>query len=92
MPHTPRETILEKLKLAQKKVKVGEKYMHTKSGGRYVVTNIVAREDNEEVRVIYKELDHKPAISWDRSFDGKDGWIVPTEINGKLTPRFKKTK
>lgn len=45
---------------------------------------MVIREDNEEVRVIYKELSHEPAIMWDRSFDGQDGWIVPTEINGKL--------
>lgn len=91
MAHTEREVLLRKLDEANTQVEVGAKYQHTKSGGEYVVTDLVIREDNEEIRVIYKELSHKPTITWDRSFDGQDGWIVPTEIDGKLVARFTKT-
>ena len=90
MAHTEREVLLRKLDEAKTKVEVGAKYRHTKSGGEYVVIDLVIREDNEEIRVIYKELSHEPPITWDRSFDGVDGWIVPTEIEGKQVPRFTK--
>lgn len=90
MAHTSREVLLEKLENAKAQVDIGAKYQHTKSGGRYIVLDLVIREDNEEIRVIYKELDHEPPILWDRSFDGQDGWLVPTEINGKQVPRFTK--
>lgn len=88
MAHTDREVFLEKLNKAKTQVEIGAKYQHTKSKGMYVVTDLVIREDNEEIRVIYKELEHNPPIIWDRSFDGQDGWIVPTEIEGKLVARF----
>ncbi|NTV31319.1 DUF1653 domain-containing protein [candidate division WWE3 bacterium] len=88
MAHTSREELLKKLEHAKSMVEIGAEYQHVKSGGRYVVTDIVIREDNEEIRVIYQELEHTPTISWDRSFDGTDGWIVPTEVDGKESPRF----
>lgn len=91
MAHTTREDLLKKLEEAKKVVKVGDKYKHTKTGGEYIVVDLVIREDNEEIRVIYKELNHQPPISWDRSFDGQDGFIVPTEIEGKRVPRFTKS-
>ncbi len=90
MAHTEREVLLKKLNEAKTQVEVGAEYQHTKSGGKYIVTGLVIREDNEEVRVIYKELSHEPPITWDRSFDGQDGWIVPTEIDGKSVARFTK--
>jgi len=90
MVHTEREVLLKKLEQAKAQIEVGTRYQHTKSGNEYVVTDLVIREDNEEIRVIYKELNHEPPISWDRSFDGQDGWIVPTEIDGQQVPRFKK--
>ncbi len=90
MAHTEREILLKKLDEAKSQVEIGAKYQHTKSKGIYTVTELVIREDNEEIRVIYKELEHNPPIIWDRSFDGQDGWIVPTEIEGNLVPRFTK--
>ena len=90
MAHTGRDVLLRKLEEAKIQVEIGANYQHTKSGGEYVVTEIVIREDNEEIRVIYQELSHKPPITWDRSFDGQDGWTVPTEIDGKPVPRFTK--
>lgn len=90
MAHTEREVLLGKLEEARTKVEVGARYRHTKSGGEYIVRGLVIREDKEEVRVIYEELSHEPAITWDRSFDGTDGWTIPTEVDGKLVPRFTK--
>ncbi len=90
MGHSLREILIEKLKEAKKNVEIGAKYVHVKTGGQYVVENIVIREDNEDVRVIYKELNHQPPITWDRSYDNKDGFINTTEIDGCLVPRFKK--
>lgn len=88
--HTERQILLNKLEQAKEQVEVGAEYEHTKSGGRYLVVDLVIGESNEEVRVIYKDKNHEPQITWDRSFDGEDGWIVPVEIEGKLVPRFKK--
>ena len=90
MAHTEREVLLKKLDEAKNQVEVGAKYQHTKSGGEYVVIDLVIREDNEEIRVIYRELSHGPPITWDRSFNGQDGWVVPTEIDGKPVTRFTK--
>lgn len=90
MAHTSREDLLKKLEAAKKIIKIGSKYMHVKSGGEYIIENIVIREDNEEIRVIYKELNHEPRITWDRSYEGQDGFITPTEIDGKVTARFVK--
>lgn len=90
MAHTNRDVLLRKLDKAKTQVEIGAEYQHTKSGGRYIVTDLVIREDNEEIRVIYKELSHEPPITWDRSFDGQDGWIVPTKIEGKPVARFTK--
>lgn len=90
MAHTERNVLLKKLNKAKTQIKIGAKYQHTKSGGKYIVTGLVIREDNGEIRVIYKELSHKPSITWDRSFDGQGGWIVPVEIEGKPVARFTK--
>jgi hypothetical protein len=90
MPRTTRQNLIQKLNLAKKQIKIGNKYQHTKSGGQYLVLNLVIQEDTEEIRVIYQEIDHQPAIIWSRSFDGPNGWITPTEINGQLLPRFQK--
>lgn len=88
MVRAERDILLKKLNEAKAQVQIGAEYQHAKSGGRYMVTDLVIREDNEEVRVIYKELSHEPPITWDRSYDGQDGWIVLTEIEGKPAPRF----
>lgn len=90
MPQSTRKILLNKLEQAKTQIEVGSKYQHTKSGGQYLVLNLVIQEDTEEIRVIYQELNHQPTIIWSRSFDGPDGWIVPIEINGKLVPRFTK--
>lgn len=90
MAHTNRKILLTKLEQAKTKIEIGAKYQHTKSGGQYLVLNLVIQQDTEEIRVIYQEINHQPAIIWSRSFDDPDGWITPTEINGKLVPRFTK--
>ena len=92
MPQSDRQILLTKLQQAKTRIKIGTKYQHTKTKGEYLVLNLVIQEDTEEIRVIYQELNHQPAIIWSRSFDGLDGWITPTEINGKLVPRFTKIK
>ena len=90
MPQSDRQILLTKLEQAKTQIEIGVKYQHTKTKGEYLVLNLVIQEDTEEIRVIYQEINHQPAIIWSRSFDGPDGWIIPTEINGKLVPRFTK--
>jgi len=90
MAHTERKILLKKLEDAKTKVEVGATYQHTKSGGKYIVIALVIREDTEEIRVIYQELNHEPPITWDRSFDGEGGWIDFVEIDGKRVPRYTK--
>ena len=92
MPQSDRQILLTKLEQAKNQIEIGAKYQHTKSGGQYLVLNLVIQEDTEEIRVIYQEINHQPAIVWSRSFEGPDGWIIPTKINGKLVPRFTKIK
>lgn len=92
MPQSDRQILLTKLQQAKNQIEIGTKYQHTKTKGEYLVLNLVIQEDTEEIRVIYQEINHQPAIIWSRSFDGPDGWIIPTEINGKMVPRFTKIK
>jgi len=92
MSQSDRQTLLTKLQQAKTQIEIGAKYQHTKTGGQYLVLNLVIQEDTEEIRVIYQEINHQPTIIWSRSFDGPDGWIIPTEINGKSVPRFTKIK
>ena len=88
MSQRDRQILLNKLEQAKTQIEIGAKYQHTKTGGQYLVLNLIIQEDTQEIRVVYQELNHQPAIIWSRSFDGPDGWIIPTEINGQLTPRF----
>jgi len=92
MPQSDRQILLTKLQQAKTQIEIGAKYQHTKTKGEYLVLNLVIQEDTEEIRVIYQEINHQPAIIWSRSFDGPNGWIIPTEINGKMVPRFTKIK
>ncbi len=92
MPQSDRQILLTKLQQAKNQIEIGTKYQHTKTKGEYLVLNLVIQEDTEEIRVIYQEINHQPAIIWSRSFDGPNGWIIPTEINGKMVPRFTKIK
>jgi len=88
MSQSDRQILLTKLEQAKTQIEIGAKYQHTKTSGQYLVLNLIIQEDTEEIRVIYQELNHQPAIIWSRSFNGPDGWIVPTEINGQFIPRF----
>ncbi|OGG05571.1 hypothetical protein A2872_00215 [Candidatus Gottesmanbacteria bacterium RIFCSPHIGHO2_01_FULL_42_12] len=88
MAHISREELLERLQAATAVVTVGKYYKHTKSGGRYKVLGLGIDEKAEKVQVQYQEIDHDPPITWHRHFDGEDGWITPTEIDGKPAPRF----
>ena len=90
MAHTLRVELLRKLEVATAIIKKDEVWQHTKTKGRYVIIGIGINEGNEDIQVEYRELDHEPPITWHRSFDGKDGWIVPTEIEGLPAPRFTK--
>jgi len=92
MPQSDRQILLTKLEQAKTQIEIGAKYQHTKTKGEYLVLNLVIQEDTEEIRVIYQEINHQPAIIWSRSFDDPDGWIIPTEINGELVTRFTKIK
>jgi hypothetical protein len=69
-------------------VRGGDKYRHTKSGGEYVIVAVGFNVVTGEMAVAYKELQHEPAITWIRSYNGTDGWTVPTEIDGQTVPRF----
>ena len=90
MAHTERKILLEKLEKAKTQVEIGAHYRHTKTNGEYLIKDLGIREDNESVVVIYEDLNHPEHTIWIRSLDGKDGWLTPTEINGKLVPRFTK--
>jgi hypothetical protein len=92
MSHTDRKILLNKLEQAKTQVEIGSKYQHTKTGGQYLVKDLIIREDDESIQVIYEELSHPEHIVWGRSLDDPNGWIIPTEINGKLVPRFTKIK
>ena len=92
MAHISREELLKKLEEARAVVGVGETWIHTKTGGRYIIESVGIHEEEEAVQIGYRELDHEPAITWYRFFDIRDGWIVPTEIAGMPAPRFTKVE
>ncbi|MDD3002869.1 MAG: hypothetical protein PHS06_03310 [Candidatus Shapirobacteria bacterium] len=92
MPKSDRQILLTKLEQTKNQIEIGAKYQHTKTGGQYLIKDLIIKEDDESIQVIYEELSHPEHIVWGRSLNGPDGWITPTEINGKLVPRFTKIK
>ena len=90
MAHTEKEVLLSKLEQARKQVEVGAEYQHAKTGGRYIVTALAIKEDDEEIRVIYQAVGNETEIMWDRSLGGPSGWLAPVEIEGKKVARFTK--
>lgn len=90
MARLSREQLLEKLQIATNTVKTGQIWRHTKTDSQYEIMGIGINERTNDIEIEYRELNHKSPITWHRSFDGEDGWIIPTEINNVLTPRFSK--
>ena len=90
MAHTERVVLEKKLAEALKVVSTGQRWRHTKSGGEYTIVSAGINEATEEIVVVYRELNHEPSITWIRTFDTGDGWVVPTEIDGKPAARFMK--
>ena len=86
MGHIPESELINRLDLANKKVEVGVRYRHSKSGSEVTVLHIGLTEDNEEPAVIYRHEDGAKII-WVRSVDE---FTEEVEIDGKKVPRFTK--
>lgn len=69
----------------------GDIFIHTKRGLRYQILDLVRDADSLEMLVIYQglynsdEFGHNP--KWCRKLDE---FLETVEINGVMTPRFKK--
>lgn len=80
MAHNSRHELLELKESAT--VKAGQHYQHYKTGGIYVVQDIVILEASDELAVLYSDVDF-PKLKWVRSYDDFTAKITPRQ------PRFK---
>ncbi|MDR1300265.1 MAG: DUF1653 domain-containing protein [Candidatus Nomurabacteria bacterium] len=72
------------LENARKKVVVGGRYIHSKSGGEYILTDLVIIEDVEAVGVVYQAV-YGERLKWLRPIDNFTGMV---EIDGVRRARF----
>jgi hypothetical protein len=71
---------------AHKKVAIGEKYIHSKSGGEYTILDFVIIEATEEVGVVY-QAEYGEKLKWLRTLDN---FTEAVEIDGRKVLRFVK--
>jgi hypothetical protein len=78
------EELKSMLSEAAKLVKVGGRYRHSKSGGEYIVTDLVLVEATENVGVVYS-AEYGERFRWLRSVDD---FVAEVEIDGVRRKRF----
>ena len=87
MAKTPYSELKKKIDEAKKHVAVGQKYYHWKHPeSHYIIIEIALTEWNEEVAIVYKNVDS--GAIWIRPLEGKDGWLEPVERDGEDKRRF----
>jgi hypothetical protein len=84
MSHKDEENIANKIIAAEKRVAVGGRYKHSKTGNEYIVTDLATLESTEEVGVIY-QAEYGNRLKWIRPINN---FLEKIELNGKNTPRF----
>jgi hypothetical protein len=93
MAHTPHVDLAKRVQGAQVKVKVGSIYYHWRNPGQhYEVLAVGYTEWDENMVVVYKQINHPQPLVWVRRLRGEDGWLTPVEHNGIETPRFQAVK
>ncbi len=86
MDHLSVEEISDKIKRAEKLVKVGAKYRHFK-GEEYRVREIALHSETLEEMVIYEPLYKTGAKFWVRPLDN---FLEKIIVAGKKIPRFER--
>jgi hypothetical protein len=86
MAHISELELIERLDEAKQKVEVGARYRHSKTLGKYVVLDIVLREETEQPAVIY-QAEYGDKLTWDRTVDM---FTSMDEIDGQMVPKFVK--
>ena len=87
MTEVKRDSVTEKLKQAQEKVRTGEKYAHYRSPEKpYVVLSVALLEATEEPCVVYQALVGDQLI-WVRPLHS---FLEQVESSGKMVARFQK--
>ena len=84
--HLTEEKLIEILNKAREEVTVGALYRHAKTGGEYIVTDVVLAEATLKPQVIYR-AEYGDEITWARELDA---FVDMVELNGKTVPRFVK--
>lgn len=90
MAHTSREDLMKKLEEAKAKVKVCAKYYHWRKPDHfYEIISLGFCEWNEEICVIYRDIENETPLTWIRRLEGEDSWLTPaTREDGSQTLRF----
>jgi len=86
MSRKTQQELKELLEKAGRGVEVGARYRHCKSGGEYIVRDIVLDEATESPIVIYK-AEYGDKLTWVRPVDV---FVEEVEIDGVKVPRFVK--
>lgn len=71
---------------AGKKIEVGGRYRHPKSGGEYEVVDLVLIEADEEVGVVYEAVERR-GLRWLRTVEN---FCEEVEVDGARRKRFEK--
>jgi hypothetical protein len=88
MSHKAQEYFVKMLEDARKKVAVGEKYIHSKSGGEYTVLDLAIIETTEEIGVVY-QAEYGEKLKWLRTLGN---FTEVVEIDGRKVSRFVREK
>lgn len=83
--HKPDSVLLEELASAAKQITVGGKYRHYKNKD-YTVLELATNEADNELYVVYR-AEYGARLLFLRPVRV---WLETVEVNGQLTPRFKK--
>ncbi len=89
MTHTSYADLATRVKGAEVKVKVGSIYSHWRNPQQhYRVLAVGYTEWDENMVVVYQQIDHPQPLVWIRPLRGKDGWLTPVAHEGTEIPRF----
>jgi hypothetical protein len=88
MGHIPNIELQAKIEALATEIIVGGQYVHWRNPDSvYEIISLALSEWDEEVVVIYRNLDS--GITWVRRVHGEDGWLTDVTKGGDLIgPRF----
>ena len=74
------------LTTTKSEIKPETRYRHSKTGGEYVIVDVVINESTEKPLIIYR-AEYGDELTWARELDAFTDMV---ELNGKTVPRFVK--